>query len=56
LASGLAEKKISDKDFSLFLFLSPCLNGVFENTVEIPRIKHGNKQTLDTLINEEACC
>jgi len=22
--------------------------------VEIPRIKHGNKQTIDTLISEEA--
>ena len=30
------------------------LNSFFESTVEIPRIKHGNKQTLETLINEEA--
>ena len=34
--------------------LADGLNGLFENEVEIPRIKHGNKQTLDTLISEEA--
>jgi len=26
----------------------------FESTVEVPRVKHGNKQTVETLINEEA--
>jgi len=30
------------------------LNACFEGKVEIPRIKHGNRQTLDTLISEEA--
>ncbi len=30
------------------------LNAHFESVVELPRIKHGNKQTLETLINEEA--
>jgi len=30
------------------------LNAYFESKVEIPRIKHGNRQTLETLINEEA--
>jgi len=30
------------------------LNDYFERKVEIPRIKHGNKQTIETLINEEA--
>jgi CRISPR-associated protein Cas1 len=30
------------------------LNSFFESTVEIPRVRHGNKQTLETLINEEA--
>jgi len=30
------------------------LNNLFEKTVEIPRIKHGYKQTIDTLISEEA--
>ena len=34
--------------------LAEGLNSLFENEVEIPRIKHGNKQTLDTLISEEA--
>jgi hypothetical protein len=28
------------------------LNSFFESTVEIPRVKHGNKQTIETLINE----
>lgn len=30
------------------------LEGFFETTIDIPRIKVGNKQTLETLINEEA--
>ena len=30
------------------------LNYYFESTVEIPRIKTGKKQTIETLINEEA--
>jgi CRISPR-associated protein Cas1 len=30
------------------------LNLYFESTVEVPRIKHGNRQTIETLINEEA--
>jgi CRISPR/Cas system-associated endonuclease Cas1 len=30
------------------------LNAFFESIVEIPRVKHGNKQTVETLINEEA--
>jgi len=34
--------------------LADGLNSLFDNEVSIPRIKHGNKQTLDTLINEEA--
>jgi CRISPR-associated protein Cas1 len=29
------------------------LNAYFESIVEVPRIKHGNRQTLETLINEE---
>ena len=29
------------------------LNSLFERTIEIPRIKVGKKQTLETLINEE---
>ena len=34
--------------------LAEDLNRLFERKVEIPRIKHGNRQTLDTLICEEA--
>lgn len=30
------------------------LNSFFESIVDIPRVKHGNKQTVETLINEEA--
>jgi len=30
------------------------LNRLFESKVQIPRIRHGKKQTLETLINEEA--
>ena len=33
--------------------LAEDLNGLFGKIVDIPRIKHGNKQTLDTLISEE---
>ena len=29
-------------------------NAYFESRVEVPRIRHGSKQTLETLINEEA--
>jgi hypothetical protein len=34
--------------------LAEGLNALFKRKVEIPRIKHGKRQTLDTLINEEA--
>ena len=34
--------------------LAEGLNLLFEREVQIPRIRHGSKQTLDTLINEEA--
>ena len=34
--------------------LADGLNGLFNRQVEIPRIRYGNKQTIDTLINEEA--
>jgi len=26
----------------------------FESMIEIPRVRHGHRQTLETLINEEA--
>jgi len=34
--------------------LAEGLNNLFNREVEIPRIKHGKRQTLDTLISEEA--
>jgi CRISPR-associated protein Cas1 len=34
--------------------LAEGLNGLFNRYVEIPRIRHGKRQTLETLINEEA--
>jgi len=34
--------------------LAEDLNLLFERKVQIPRIRHGNNQTIDTLINEEA--
>ena len=34
--------------------LADGLNALFKRKGEIPRIKHGERQTLDTLINEEA--
>ena len=34
--------------------LAEGLNGLFNREVEIPRIRHGKRQTLDTLISEEA--
>jgi CRISPR-associated protein Cas1 len=33
--------------------LTESLNKLFETKVEIPRIRHGNKQTIETLISEE---
>ena len=30
------------------------LDGLFERWIEVPRIRHGSRQTLETLINEEA--
>ena len=30
------------------------MNEFFESKVEVPRIRVGNKQTIETLINEEA--
>jgi CRISPR-associated protein Cas1 len=34
--------------------LAEGLNQLFERKVDIPRIKHGKTQTIDTLLNEEA--
>jgi len=34
--------------------LTQKLNRLFESKVDIPRIKYGKRQTVETLINEEA--
>ena len=34
--------------------LAEGLAELFDRKVELPRIMHGNKQTIDTLISEEA--
>ncbi len=34
--------------------LAEDLSLLFQRTIEIPRIRHGSRQTIDTLINEEA--
>jgi hypothetical protein len=34
--------------------LAHDLNILFKRTVNIPRISHGSRQTIDALINEEA--
>jgi hypothetical protein len=34
--------------------LAERLNGLFDSMVEVPRIKVGKRQTIDTLISEEA--
>lgn len=34
--------------------LAEGLNGLFDRMVDVARIKHGNRQTIDTLISEEA--
>lgn len=34
--------------------LAEGLHGLFDRVVEVARIRHGNRQTLDTLISEEA--
>jgi hypothetical protein len=31
-----------------------ALDDCFESIIEIPRIRHGRRQTLETLINEES--
>ncbi len=42
---------LNDLDTNIFM---KKLNDYFESMVEIPRIKVGNRQTIETLINEEA--
>ena len=39
---------------SLASDLSQRLNGFFESKVDVPRIMHGQHQSIETLMNEEA--
>jgi hypothetical protein len=53
---NLARKKIGKREYlnnQRTRYLMKKLNKFFESTVEVPRIKVGNKQTIETLINEE---
>lgn len=45
------EKEYLNKAFAKDMMRK--LNSFFESTIEIPRVRHGNKQTVETLINEE---
>jgi hypothetical protein len=53
----IARKKIGKReylnDFDSKDFMGK-LDRFFESNIEIARIKHGKRQTLETLINEEA--
>lgn len=61
LSKGKKDKKMGqniETPQSLFWLssddLNEGLNQLFERVVEIPRMRHGSKQSLDTLISEEA--
>jgi CRISPR/Cas system-associated endonuclease Cas1 len=56
-ARDFSKNKIGKREYlndSTTTNLTRKLYSYFESTVEIPRIKHGNKQTIETLFNEEA--
>ena len=38
----------------MILTVAEGLNNFFDRVVDVARIKHGNRQTIDTLISEEA--
>jgi len=52
-----SKKKVGQREYlnnSETTDLTSKLYSHFESMVEIPRMKHGKRQTLETLINEEA--
>jgi len=54
---GFSKKRKRQREYlndSLTKDLMRDFNTYFEGRVEVPRIRHGSKQTLETLINEEA--
>jgi CRISPR-associated protein Cas1 len=53
---ALTRKKVGKREYLNDIDskkLMKGLNQLFESEVQIPRIRHGKKQTLETLINEE---
>lgn len=56
-AERLSRKRVGKREYlndADTKCLMRALNQYFENMVEIPRIRIGNRQTIETLINEEA--
>jgi CRISPR/Cas system-associated endonuclease Cas1 len=54
---AMTRKKVGKREYLNDLdskTLMRGLNKLFESEFDIPRIRHGKKQTLETLINEEA--
>jgi hypothetical protein len=54
---GFSKNKVGQREYlnnSETTDLTSKLYSYFESMVEIPRMKHGRRQTVETLINEEA--
>jgi hypothetical protein len=54
---GFSKNKVGQRKYlnnSKTTDLTSKLYSYFESMVEIPRMKHGRRQTVETLINEEA--
>jgi hypothetical protein len=54
---ALSRHKIGKREYLNDLDTKELMNSInkyFETMIEIPRIKHGKRQTFETLINEEA--
>jgi len=54
---AITRKKVGKREYLNDLDSKKLMRGLnrfFESEVQIPRIRHGNNQTIDTLINEEA--
>jgi len=55
-AESLSRKRVGEREYLndvLTKDLKRVLNHYFEKVIEIPRIRAGKKQTIETLINEE---
>ena len=54
---SMTRKKVGKREYLNDLDskkLMHSLNWLFESLVELPRIRHGKKQTVETLINEKS--